>query len=101
MATNEIFGIFHADMVATPNYLKNMIKHLGPKRVVSATRIEPPLHPPGPEKYVQDFGLEPEEFKEELFLYFVERQEKIEAGRSTKGIFAPWIMYVKDFQEIG
>ena len=52
MASNEIFGIFHADMIATPNYVKNMIKHVKKGTVVSATRIEPPLHPPGPEKIV-------------------------------------------------
>ena len=101
MATNEVFGIFHADMVASPNYIKNMMKHLGPKRVVSGTRIEPPLHPPGPEKYVMDFGMEPENFKEDLFKYFVEREEKVNEGRTTQGVFAPWIMYVKDFQAIG
>jgi len=101
MATNEVFGIFHADMVASPNYVKNMLKHLRPGRVISATRIEPPLHPPGPEKHVIDLGLEPEEFKEDAFLYFVEREQKVQEGITTKGIFAPWIMYVKDFQAIG
>ena len=45
--------------------------------------------------------MEPEEFKEDLFNYFVEREEKVNVGRTTKGIFAPWIMYVKDFQAIG
>ena len=28
MCTNEVFSIFHADMVASPNYVINMIKHL-------------------------------------------------------------------------
>jgi len=101
MSTNEVFGIFHADMIASPNYVKNMLKHLRPGRVISATRIEPPLHPPGPEKHVIDLGLEPEEFKEDAFLYFVEREQKIQEGITTKGIFAPWVMYVKDFQAIG
>ena len=31
LSSNEIFGIFHADMVATPNYIKNMVKHLKQK----------------------------------------------------------------------
>jgi hypothetical protein len=30
------------------------------------TRIEPPLHPDGPEKVLQDCGIEPEEFDEDL-----------------------------------
>lgn len=101
MATNEMFGIFHADMVASPNYIKNMIKYMGPGKIVSATRVEPPLHPPGPEKYVIDLGMEPENFKEDQFINFVETEEKIKQGICTKGIFAPWIMYVKDFLAIG
>jgi glycosyltransferase involved in cell wall biosynthesis len=101
MATNEVFGIFHADMIATPNYLKNMIKHVKRGTVVSGTRIEPPLHPPGPEKIVENFGLEPEEFQMKQFLDFVSHQENINEDKTTSGIFAPWIMYVEDFFSIG
>jgi glycosyltransferase involved in cell wall biosynthesis len=103
MATNEIFGIFHADMIASPNYVKNMVKHLKRGRVVSATRIEPPLHPPGPEKYVIDFGLEPEVFQESEFLRFINAAEGSDGNKdkTSTGIFAPWIMYVDDFFAIG
>ncbi len=101
MASNEVFGIFHADMVATPHYVKNMMKHLKPGVVVSGTRIEPPLHPPGPEKYVMDFGMEPEEFKWEAFLATVSALERDHESKLTKGIFAPWIMFKKDFFDIG
>ncbi len=101
MAKNEIFGIFHADMIATPNYLKNMLKHVKRGTVVSGTRIEPPLHPPGPEKIVEDFGIEPEVFKMKEFLDFVNVQETISKDKTTCGIFAPWMMYVEDFFDIG
>lgn len=100
LSTNEIFGIFHADMIATPNYISNMLKHLKEKTVVSATRIEPPLHPPGPEKYVKNFGLEPEEFNYDGFLQFVNDCEKNNKNKISNGVFAPWIMYKKDFLEI-
>lgn len=101
MATNEIFGIFHADMISTPNYLKNMLKHVKKGTVVSGTRIEPPLHPPGPEKIVENFGLEPEEFKMKEFLQFVNNNENINENKTTSGIFAPWVMYVEDLLSIG
>lgn len=101
MSSNEIFGIFHADMIATPNYVKNMIKHVKKGVVVSGTRIEPPLHPPGPEKIVENFGLEPEEFRTDEFLKFVTIQENLNIDKTTSGIFAPWIMYVEDFFSIG
>lgn len=101
MATNEMFGIFHADMVATPNYLKNMLKHVKKGVVVSGTRIEPPLHPPGNEKIVEDFGMEPEVFRMKDFLEFVSINEVNNKDKTTSGVFAPWIMYVEDFFAIG
>ena len=71
LATTPIVTILHSDMVVTENYVGNMIKHLKPMTVVSATRIEPPLHPPGPEKYVMNFGVEVDEFsaKEDAFTH--------------------------------
>jgi glycosyltransferase involved in cell wall biosynthesis len=101
LASNEVFGIFHADMIATPNYIKNMLKHVKREVVVSGTRIEPSLHPPGPEKFVEDFGLEPETFRQNDFLNFVNNQEILDKNRITNGVFAPWMMYVEDFKEIG
>jgi glycosyltransferase involved in cell wall biosynthesis len=100
LATNDIFGIFHADMIATPNYVQNMLKNLKEHTVVSGTRIEPPLHPPGPEKYVKNFGMEPEEFNYTEFLKFVDFCENDNKDKTSDGIFAPWIMYKKDFLEI-
>ena len=55
MARTEIIFAFHADMVACKDLDENILKYLKPGTVVSATRVEPPLHPPGPEKYVKDF----------------------------------------------
>ena len=57
-ASNEIVGIMHADMIMGPNYVENMIKHLQKGTVVAGTRIEPPLHPPGNEKIIQNFGMD-------------------------------------------
>ena len=58
MATNKIVGILHADMIIGPNYIENMVKHLKKGTVVAGTRIEPPLHPAGNEKIIQNFGLD-------------------------------------------
>jgi len=98
-ATNDIVMIYHADMYACPRMDKEVLKHLEPGKVVSATRIEPPLHPKGPEKVVMDFGIEPEEFKEQELLHFYEVDYSYEK-EITNGIFAPWAIYKKDFQEI-
>jgi glycosyltransferase involved in cell wall biosynthesis len=103
LATTPIVTILHSDMVVTENYVGNMLKHLKPMTVVSATRIEPPLHPPGPEKYVMNFGLEVDEFseKEEAFTHFVATLETQNEDRLTYGIFAPWMLYKEDFVSIG
>ena len=101
LAETPIVTILHSDMIVTQNYVGNMLKHLKPLSVVSATRIEPPLHPPGPEKYVKDFGMEPETFDKAAFQKFVYETEYVMEGKTTKGIFAPWMLYKEDFAQIG
>lgn len=101
MATNDIVGILHADMIIGPNYLENMFKYLQPGVVVCATRIEPPLHPEGKEKIIMDFGMDFDSLNIlEFELYCQELQREFE-NQTTQGIFAPWILYKKDFQAIG
>jgi glycosyltransferase involved in cell wall biosynthesis len=103
LAETPIVTILHSDMIVTENYVGNMLKNLKPLSVVSATRIEPPLHPPGPEKYVMNFGLEVDEFsaKEEAFTHLVATLETQNEGLVTNGIFAPWMLYKEDFAQIG
>ena len=97
-ATNDIVMIYHADMYACPYLDNEILKLVKPGTVVSATRIEPPLHPDGPEKILRDFGIEPEEFKEEELFEFLNTTDT--SAEPTKGIFAPWAIYKKDFQDI-
>jgi len=101
LSRTEIFSILHADMITTKNHVANSLKHMKPGVVVAATRIEPPLHPPGPEKYVRAFGFEPEEFKRDAFLSDVEVLEQSNKDQHTNGIFAPWMMFKTDFEAIG
>ena len=104
MASNDIVMIYHADMYACPNMDTEVLKHLEPGTVVSATRIEPPLHPDGPEKILLDYGIEPEEFNEHELLSWVEEyleDTKDDAHDTTNGIFAPWAIYKDDFKSIG
>ena len=101
MATNKIVGIIHADMIVTENYLENLLKHLDKGKVVCATRIEPPLHPPGNEKIIQNFGLDFDDLDIPAFEEFAKKAQLENEGRTTKGMFAPWILYKEDFQRIG
>ena len=93
--------IYHADMYLCPGALDSIEKHLKEKTIVSLTRIEPPLHPDGPEKILFDCGIEPEEFHEETLMSYLQMSSKDRSNKTTEGIFAPWAFYKKDFQEIG
>ena len=98
-ATNDIVMIYHADMYALPGLDEEINKHIKPGVVVSATRIEPPLHPDGPEKILADYGIEPEEFNELDLLKDVDKMK--DKGKTTEGIFAPWAIMKEDFQSVG
>jgi len=99
VATHDICMIYHADMYLCPGALDSIEKHIKPKTIVSLTRIEPSLHPPGPEKVLLDCGIEPEEFDEKMLLTQLDRLKS--SDKTTEGIFAPWAFWKKDFQEIG
>lgn len=103
LATKEIISILHADMFIGPYYVENLLNHIHPGVVVSATRVEPPLHPSGKEKIVKNFGMYPEDFMEQEFYDFVKEQmvDSISAMKTTRGIFAPWAIYKEDYLSIG
>ena len=100
VAPTKIVGIYHADMYLCPGALESILDNIKPQTVVSLTRIEPPLHPDGPEKLLMDFGTEPEDFNplEDDLLHQI---PSLKQGRVTEGIFAPWFLFKEDFQSIG
>lgn len=98
-STTDIFMIFHADMMLGKHADKKAFDHLSTKKVVCATRVEPPIHPNNGEKILLDFGMWPEEFKQTEFENYVNSQLEVE--ETTDGIFAPWMMYKKEFLAIG
>ncbi len=101
LASNEIVGILHADMIIGQNYIQNLIKHLKRGTVVCATRIEPPLHPSGKEKIIADFGMDFDSLNINGFEAEVKKLQLEYKDKTTNGMFAPWIIYKEDFQKIG
>ena len=104
MPTSDIVMIY--GYVLTPNLDVEILKHLERGKVVSFTRIEPPLHPDAFEKILHDFGIEPEEFKENELLKFVDDIQTGRDGilyghesRNIRGIFGA--IYKDDFISIG
>jgi len=89
-ADREYVIAFHADMILGPHADKYMMDIKTKNNIVCATRIEPPLHPAGQEKIVQDFGMWPEDLKLEEFKNFVRDNA---SDKITKSIFAPWLIH--------
>jgi glycosyltransferase involved in cell wall biosynthesis len=105
-ATTDVVVVFHADMYLCKDADLKMYQRLTEKSVVCATRIEPPLHPPGPEKIVEDFGLWPEYdvedgFKENELGEYVTKITEQNSGKTTRGCFAPWMVHKKNVVQIG
>ena len=104
-SSNDIVMIFHADMYLCPNSDVQIDKHIKEGTVVSLTRIEPPLHPDGNEKILMDYGIEPEEFKEDDLLVWLNSSPELTHSKLrnelTKGIFAPWAIMQKAWDFIG
>lgn len=100
-AKTDIVSILHSDMIIGPGYFENMLKHLEKGKVVCATRIEPPIHPAGLEKHVQHFGIDHDDFNWGAFEDFCIETSKKDKDITTKGIFAPWMLYKDDHLNIG
>jgi len=99
VATTDRLLFFHSDMYLMPDATEEIDKYLEEGVVVSLTRVEPPLHPSGLEKIVMDFGIEPEELKEQELLDWYNRYEPQQ--KTTEGVFAPWAITRKDFESVG
>ena len=103
-ATTDFILIYHADMIAGKDVDLHLYKQWKKGLIVSATRIEPPLHPGDPAKIVENFGMWPEEdvadgFKKEEFNQFV--KSNLTNHKITKGVFAPWLIHKEDYWAVG
>ena len=100
-AKTDIVSILHSDMIIGPGYFENMLKHLDKGKVVCATRIEPPIHPAGLEKHTQNFGIDYHDFDWKAFEIFCSNTLIVDKDKTTKGIFAPWMLYKEDHFKVG
>jgi len=101
MSDTDICAILHSDMMIVPLYFENQLKHLKPRTVVCATRVEPPIHPEGLEKIVKNFGMDYFDFDQEAFDSFCTTVQESDKDKKTKGIFAPWLLFKEDHLRIG
>ena len=103
--STDFIVIYHADMIAGKDMDLYLYKQWQKGLIVSATRVEPPLHPADPSKIVENFGLWPEEdvedgFKRTEWDRFVEHIA-YDSEKVTKGVFAPWLIHKEDYWAVG
>lgn len=100
VAKNEIVCYLQSDMVVGKDFDKHISDNMeDEKTILACARIEPPLHPPGPEKIVKDFGITPEEFKWDEFNLFVAELQS-ENRPNVYGHFAPFAIYKRIYFDV-
>lgn len=100
-AETEYVMILHADMIVSPNLDTNILKWCGINKIVCATRIEPPLHPPGAEKITLNLGNDTKDLNMNRLKSEFKRLEAEYKDKITEGVFAPWCMRKEDYLKVG
>lgn len=97
-AKYDIISYLQSDMVIGPHYDTEILKQIKRGRILSSTRVEPPLHGQSPVTVTKDFGLHPSEFNFEEWNKFstsIKRDELVEY------FFAPISYYKQDWLDLG
>lgn len=93
-AKYDIVSYLQADMVIGPHYDTEILKHTKPGRILSATRVEPPLHGESPVTITNNLGLHPDEFNLDKWNKF---SESVKRDETIEYFFAPMTYYKEDW----
>ena len=97
-AKYDIVSYLQSDMVISPHYDTEILKHVKRGRILSSTRIEPPLHGESSYTITKNFGLTPSEFTlEEWNDYSVTVKE----DKELNYFFAPITFFKQDWLFLG
>jgi GT2 family glycosyltransferase len=98
LAKHPIVSYLQSDMVISPGYDKDVLEELEENCILSATRIEPPLHGNSHITITRDYGTDPNEFKWDEFQLF-SSQAKLKDD--IEYFFAPFTFYKKVWLDVG
>jgi len=98
LAKHDIVSYLQSDMVISKDYDLHILEALEENCILSATRIEPPLHGLSSQTITQDFGVEPEEFKWDEFLDFSAKMRGLD---TLEYFFAPFTFYKNVWLDLG
>ena len=97
-AKYDIVSYLQSDMVVGTHYDTNIMKHVQRGRILSSTRVEPPLHPPSDKTFTENFGIVPSEFDISKWNSYSDR---IKSDRMGDYFFAPITYYKEDWMALG
>jgi hypothetical protein len=97
-AKYDIVSYLQADMVVGPHYDSEILQHVKRGRILSATRVEPPLHGESPLTVTKNLGLHPKEFNMDTWNTF---SESIKRDELVEHFFAPMTFFKEDWLKLG
>ena len=97
-AKHDIISYLQSDMVVGPHYDTDILKHVKRGRILSSTRVEPPLHGESPVTVTRNFGLHPDEFNFNDWNSF---SMSIKKDELVDFFFAPITYYKEDWLRLG
>ena len=97
-AKHNIVSYLQSDMVVSPHYDTDFLNNLEENCILSATRVEPPLHGESDKTITKDFGLKPNDFNLEEWNKY---STKIKEDKTLDYFFAPITFYKDVWLSIG
>jgi len=98
MAKYDIVSYLQSDMVIGPNYDLHIIDQLEEDSILSATRVEPPLHGYSDYTITKDFGTDPTIFDMNEWNKY---SESVKSNKAAQYFFAPITFYKKTWEKLG
>jgi hypothetical protein len=97
-AKYDIVSYLQSDMVVGAHYDTEILKYVQRGRILSATRVEPPLHGESAVTITKNLGLRPDEFDLAAWTNF---SETIKRDELINFFFAPLTYYKEDWLALG
>ncbi len=98
LAKHDIVSYLQSDMVISPHYDTDILKEIEENTILSATRVEPPLHNESPLTITKNLGIDPLNFNlEEWNKYSL----TIKEDKTLNYFFAPITFYKNVWLGIG
>tara|TARA_Y100000590_G_scaffold361850_1_gene418700 strand:- start:146 stop:1324 length:1179 start_codon:yes stop_codon:yes gene_type:complete len=102
LSSNEIVCMLHSDMYVPPKFDEIMLKYMEEYDFITPLRVEPNVgYPESVDKSLIDFGTKSEEFDEDGFIKWHEKNIEENNGRTEQRMFFPWMIKKSLYQEIG